>query len=70
MSDNWERIMRGAYTDGGWMIISKSLVGVDSFDYEAPEAKHDWVLFRGGHFVSSHPTLTEAKQWAAVVCEW
>ena len=70
MSDNWERLMRGAYSDGGWMIISESLVGVDSFDHEAPEAEHDWVLFMGGKYISSHRTLREAKQWAAFVSEW
>ena len=63
MSD-WERIMSGAYSSGGWMIISESKVGVDGFGYEAPDAEHDWVFFIGGEYISSHPTLKEAKRAA------
>ncbi len=61
---NWERIMAGAYIDGGWMIISESTVGVDAYGYEAPEAKHDWVIFQGGEHIGDKPTLAEAKKYA------
>jgi len=56
--------MRGAYINGGWMIISESTVGVDAFDYEAPEAEHDWVIFCGGDHLGDKRTLKEAKMFA------
>ena len=61
---NWERLMRGAYINGGWMIISESKVGVDGFNYEAPEAEHDWVIFCGGEHLGDKRTLKEAKMFA------
>tara|TARA_R110000824_G_scaffold379074_1_gene570900 strand:+ start:85 stop:315 length:231 start_codon:yes stop_codon:yes gene_type:complete len=61
---NWDRVMRGAYINGGWMIISESIVGVDGFDYKAPEAEYDWVIFCGGEHIGDKATLTEAKKYA------
>lgn len=62
--DDWDMEMAGAYSNGGWMIISESTVGVDAYGYEAPEAKHDWVVFCGGEYQGSAPTLRLAKMVA------
>ena len=61
---NWDRVMRGAYISGGWMIISESIVGVDGFDYEAPQAENDWVIFCAGEHIGDKRTLKEAKKYA------
>tara|TARA_B100000900_G_scaffold411773_2_gene432150 strand:+ start:1951 stop:2160 length:210 start_codon:yes stop_codon:yes gene_type:complete len=59
--EHWTRLRRGAYISGGYMIISESIVGVDSFGYDATGHDWDWCLFVGGVFISSHKTLWEAK---------
>ena len=61
---SWMRVQKGAYISGGWMIISESRVGVDGFDYEAPEAEYDWVIFQGGEHIGDKRTLAEAKKYA------
>ena len=63
----WSKVMRGAYINGGYMIISESIAWVESFGYVIEgQPINDWCLFVGGDFMSSHETLREAK----IFSEW